>query len=451
MADINNNTLTSDEKETMLKILSSLIAIPSVKGEPTSDAPYGKETLEALQYMLSLGLENGFSVKDLDGRAGYIEWGTGKKMLGLLCHLDVVPAGEGWQSDPFTLRRENGWLIGRGINDDKGPAVTLLLAMIRLKKAGFKPKCRIRLILGLDEECGSSCMEHYKTVEELPTCGFTPDADFPAIFAEKGILQLRLTAPVSTHIRAYAGERPNMVPARCLIISNDTGIETEGLGIPAHASKPELGINAIYEALLKTDDALIAAEPLLSFFMKYIRNDTAGQLIFTAVPEDVSGALTLNAGVLSMDEKRAELVIDIRYPVLSNPDSLMSDIREKAAEFDLRVEISSHQKPLFKDPNEPLIQTLLRVYEKYAGLAPIGDDTPLVIRESVITNPAAPISIGGGTYARSMPGLIAFGPAFPWEKDQAHQIDESMNEETMYLLVQLYQDAIVELSKTMEA
>ena len=449
MEDYSNPTLTNEEKKAILMTLTELIAIPSVKSIETPDAPYGIHTLHALEYMLELGRQHGFSVKNLDGRAGYIEWGSGDKLLGILCHLDVVPAGEGWNHDPFTLRHENGWLTGRGINDDKGPAVTVFYAMLRLKTQGYIPPCRIRLILGLDEECGSSCMEHYKLVEELPTLGFTPDADFPAIFAEKGILQLRVSGPVSKGLLVSAGERPNMVPARCEITIITTQDKIEGFGIPAHASKPQLGKNAIYEALKALPESILAAEPLPAFFMKFIGKDTSGQFLFTGIPEDISGALTLNAGILQMNAGRSELIIDIRYPVTSDAGKIISEISVKSSGFGLQVDIVSHQQPLYRDPGEPLIQTLLDVYEKYVGLAPYDPASDAILRGKALKKPSVPIAIGGGTYARTMPGVVAFGPAFPWEKDQAHQIDEAECEDSIYLLVQLYQDAISSLCKNL--
>ena len=443
-----NTTLTDAEKESILRTLTEIIAIPSVKGVPTEEAPYGKETLEALEYMLDLGRRSGFIARNLDGRAGYIEWGTGEKMVGILCHLDVVPAGEGWSHDPFTLRRENGWLIGRGINDDKGPAVTVFYAMLRLKESGWNPPCRIRLIMGIDEECGSSCMKHYVEVEELPTCGFTPDADFPAIFAEKGILQVRISGPASSGIRAAAGERANMVPARCHIEFTDTGIIVEGTGIPAHGSKPELGKNAIYDALSRLDERDIASIPLLAFFMAYIGADTAGERIFPGLETDISGALTCNAGVLKMDESVSELTVDIRYPVTLDGEKLFFQLRDLVSSNGLSAEILSHQLPLFKDPEEPLIRTLVSVYEKYVDLVPFDASIPDDIKAKALEKPARPVAIGGGTYARSMPGLVAFGPAFPWERDQAHQVDEAMNEESVYLLVRIFQDAISGLAES---
>ena len=451
MAENNDDYLSQSEKDSVLSMLTRLISIPSVKGDAVPKAPYGTHTLQALEYMLGLGRQHGFTVKNLDGRAGYIEWGSGEKMLGLLCHLDVVPAGEGWSHDPFLLRREKGRLIGRGVIDDKGPAVTLFFAMLRLKNQGYAPPCRIRLILGLDEECGSSCMEHYVKVEELPTCGFTPDADFPAIFAEKGILQLSISGAGSKKIRISAGERPNMVPARCNITWLETNETIDFQGVPAHASKPHLGKNAIYEALSSLDLSRLPEEPLLLFFIRYIGKDTAGYCLLSEPEEDISGALTLNAGVLQMDEMHSELLLDIRYPISSDASHILAEIQKKTNAMGLDVSIYSHQKPLFRNPKDRLLRTLISVYEKHIDRVPFDETTESEKHQKALVRPISPISIGGGTYARSMPEFVAFGPLFPWEKDQAHQIDESMREDSLYSLVQLYQDAIVALCEDMDS
>jgi len=236
-----------------------------------------------------------------------------------------------------------------------------------------------------------------------------------------------------------------MVPSRCMITIQKPFHEIEGIGITAHASRPNLGINAIYEAFSSLDPTILSREPLITFFMDQIGKDTAGETLLNERLEDISGALTINAGMFQMNKEKSELIIDIRYPVTTDSDKLIAAISAKAASYNLSAEIYSHQKPLFLDPQKTLIKTLIAVYEKYVKFAPFDPSEDRELRENAISRPAAPIAIGGGTYARSMPGLVAFGPAFPWERDQAHQINESMHEETVYLLVILYQDAIVAL------
>ncbi len=428
------------------EVLSELISIPSVKSEPLPDAPYGKYTARALDYMLSLGREYGFSVKNLDGRVGYIEWGTGDKMMAILCHLDVVPPGDGWDSDPYTLTRRNGLLIGRGVIDDKGPAVCVFFSLLRLKNEGFTPPCRIRLILGLDEEHGCSCMEYYVKHEELPIAGFTPDADFPAIFAEKGILEISLSGKPSGSCLASAGEAPNMVPSSCNISFTDTGDSFSAQGIPAHASTPDAGVNAILEALSQIPAERLSGEPVLAFINKYFADEMSADLFISSALPDISGELTINPSILTINERIASITLDIRYPVKSNVNQILQEISDNATGFDLHMEIISHLRPKFIDPESEQIRNLLSVYEKHqASLCKLFRESNIPPPEAVY--PVLPVAIGGGTYARTMPGIVAFGPTLPWEESQMHRKNEGFSESVALQLIDLYKDAIKNLSE----
>jgi succinyl-diaminopimelate desuccinylase len=435
--------LSKDDKKEIIEILSNLISIPSVKSEAIPVAPFGQATADALDFMLSLGNSMGFSTKNLDNKVGYIEFGDQGPLVAVLCHLDVVPAKEGWSFDPFKLRRENGMLIGRGVIDDKGPAVCTLIAMKKMMESGYKPNTRIRLILGLDEESGCLCMDRYKETEEMPICGFTPDASFPPIFAEKGILHIRVSGPSNCAIFMSAGERANMVPASCNVSISGLNDSFTVNGLPAHASTPESGINAISLALQELSADQIKRSPLLTFYEKYI--DTNGSKLLPGVIQDQSGSLTLNAGIINIDSNVEELILDIRYPVTANGDEIFQKIYEKADLNALHAEIMSHTAPLHKDPGDPLIRTLIQVYDQYVCTANAISGNKM---HSYSRQETVPIAIGGGTYARSISGLVAFGPAFPWDEDQAHSVDEAINEDIFYLLVSIYEDALKKISQS---
>jgi len=427
-------------------VLSALISIPSVKSEPLPDAPYGIHTAEALNYMLSLAKSCGFSVKNVDNRFGYIEWGSGEKMMAVLCHLDVVPPGDGWESDPYTLVRRDGLLVGRGVMDDKGPAVCVFFALLRLKSEGFSPPCRIRLILGLDEEHGCSCMEHYVETEELPVLGFTPDADFPAIFAEKGILQINFFGKPSGICLANAGEAPNMVPSSCIISFTDTGDSYSGHGKPAHASIPDAGINAILKTVSAIPENRLTDEPVLGFIRKYFADEISADRLISSAQPDISGELTINPAILMINEAVSSITLDIRYPVKSDFNLLLQEITAKASIFDLNLEIISHLEPIYTDPKSSQILDLLAVYEAHRkSLCEISHVTGSFFPEAV--TPASPVAIGGGTYARSMPGIVAFGPLLPWEDSQAHRKNEGFRESVAIELIDVYKDAISRLCK----
>lgn len=429
------------------KVLSDLLSIPSVKSEPNDDAPYGTATVQALDCILRYAEANGLIVANLDNRVGYAQWGKGGKMVAVLCHLDVVPPGEGWDSDPFSLVRKDGQLIGRGIMDNKGPAVCSLFALLRLKESGYQPSARIRLIFGLDEEHGCSCMKHYVAVAESPDTGFTPDASFPAIYAEKGILQICLSGPGSSNIEAVGGEAYNMVPSSCSITDLQTGKRIMTAGIQAHASTPEKGDNAIIKSVLALSGSIIGTNPVFDFLIRYsAQNEDLKHLITVAQP-DISGSLTINTGMIRISGDESSVGFDIRYPVKSDGDSVFREVSEKVAEFGLEARIIDHLPPLFEDPRSTTMVALRSSYERhiadaYKASYPDESDVPEEYRS------ADPIAIGGGTYARSIPGIIAFGPRFPWEEDRMHQKNESCSEKTMLASIDLYRDALTALCET---
>lgn len=427
----------------MTDALAALCRIPSVKGEPAPGAPYGRDTLAALEAFLDLGEQLGMKAVNLDGHAGYVEAGSGDRLVAALCHLDVVPGGEGWTVSAFEPQILTDRIVARGAIDDKGPAVAALFALKALIDEGGVLNSRIRIIVGLDEESGSACIEHYVQTAELPDAGFTPDADFPVIYAEKGIAWYRLSARRTISgargveagaaalrvIAAQAGNRPNMVPDTCILTYiDDAGLTTveRHVGRSAHGSRPADGDNAIAKAFaaaaIRLENAN-ASDPFINAFNRLIASTTDGSLAGID-GSDESGSLTLNAGVLALDADNATLDIDIRYPVTWQLADLDQRLRAATAPHGIEVTLLREQAPLFAPRDLPLVQDLMHVYAAITGDAE-----------------AQPLAIGGGTYARSMPNIVAFGPGFPGDPDSAHQADESISFETFEKAARIYREA----------
>lgn len=192
---MNFNSLSHQYESEFIEKTMKLIRIPSVY-KFNGDYPYGEPIDQALQTMLKIAEEDGFKTKNIEGHAGHIEFGQGEEILGILGHLDVVPAGEGWETDPFSPVIKDGNLYGRGAQDDKGPVMAAYIAMKLLKQQGFQPNKRVRLILGTDEERDWQGIEHYFKHEDMPEFGFSPDASFPVINAEKGLLDTYITIQI---------------------------------------------------------------------------------------------------------------------------------------------------------------------------------------------------------------------------------------------------------------
>ncbi len=460
-----------------LALLSDLIRIPSVKGVAAPGAPFGIETRRVLDRFLAEGAAHGFRTAHLDGMAGYVEFGEGPGLVAVLCHLDVVPAGDGWTGNPFEPVVGEGAIVGRGSLDDKGPAAAAYLAMRFLKDAGVGHRTRFRLILGLDEESGSTCMERYRISEETPDWAFTPDAVFPVIHAEKGILQCRIrrsrdpASPSSERLpRAEGGSRPNMVPGACRLLFRVRGNETDAsaaslarlaearaiplrlataksepepsgrtgtclsaevLGVMAHASLPELGENAVSRALVLAQ-AWLAGQGIedgfLDAFCRLFSTGIDGRGVGIASRDDLSGPLTLNVGRLELTPEEAVLDLDIRYPVtLSEQDILDRLLPSLASEGFVFARLGGHD-PIRFGEDHPLVAALMEVYRATCDPG------------------ARPVAIGGGTYARSMPNTVAFGPLFPGEAETAHQAGESLARDTFRRCVHLYARALLRLA-----
>lgn len=421
----------TDEK---LSFLKRIIEIKSVGGDPEPGAPFGKESREVLEVFLNDAKSKGFTTNVFNDKVGYIEYGTGDKTIGIICHLDVVPAGEGWETDPFTLTIKDGAMYARGIIDDKGPAIASYFAMQKLMEENIDLGYKVRLILGTDEERTCDCMAEYVSNPDtvIPDIGFTPDAEFPAIFAEKGILQVIFKTNGIDGLEVTGGNAPNMVPAACHAIVN--GVKKDYQGKSAHGSKPELGINAIHKCVEDIDNK----SDLLDFIRYFFLGNQIVELTGCDFSDD-SGALSTNLGMITINKDIQTCSLDIRYPASYEYKKLTSALNVATAKFNLTLEIGHHIKPLMFDKNSAHIKAIMNAWNKN------------IERFSNVPSDLTPyheaIAIGGGTYARHVPNIVAFGPQTPWSEDQCHQANEHITINDFEVSIDVIYDALHELSK----
>ena len=443
-------------REPLINTLQKWVRIESVKGEPAPNAPFGQAVRQMLDVALADCRDLGFEVRDVGGYAGDAQMGQGGDVLGILAHLDIVPAGDGWQTDPFGGEIIDGRIYGRGTGDDKGPAVAALYAMKAVQMAGIPLKKRVRLILGCDEESGMEDMKYYQTHADMPSTGFSPDACFPVINTEKGLYHLKLSGPAAKDglkvLRIEAGQRPNVIPGLAeAYVAGDAGtvrkteefsesagypvtaeclpdgrVRIAAQGVAGHAAMPEMAKNAIGR-LLKALEHLGVQGPLLRL-AQVIGLEYDGTSLNIAVSDKLSGALTLNIGILRADAQNVEATIDIRYPVMASPDAILKAISAAVSSAGVTVSESAFKKPHHVPESSPLVQSLLDAYHEVTGL------------------PREAIAIGGGTYARCLKEGVAFGSLFPDEEELAHQAGEYMIIDSLMKNVQIFARAIVKLA-----
>lgn len=407
-----------DEKA-MMADLRGLMQIHTINhdcGPVTDKMPLGEGVYRALEYVLALGEKMGFRTKMLDGYSGWIEAGQGEKMIAVLCHVDTVPVEqEGWEADPFDATLLDGKVYGRGICDDKGPTILSLYALKALVDAGKLQDKRVRLIVGGDEESGAwVCMKRYRETEEIPLCAFSPDGDYPATYAEKGIFHVTVSRDLDSSVPAMTlegGKTYNIVPAAATATVNGKTYEAEGKA--AHASRPELGVNATRE-LCKAMAADGVKHPFIDLMAIA---DTAGWGIDFS--DEPSGHLTLNPAISRVSAESASVKCDLRVPVTITKEQVMTALREKVAPLGFQAECDFVLDSLYVPKDSDLVKTLQAVYTDCTGRT---DE---------------PISVGGGTYARTFENAVAFGPLFPDDENTNHKTNERWDYNNMLLNYQI--------------
>ncbi|MDO4493629.1 MAG: Sapep family Mn(2+)-dependent dipeptidase [Clostridia bacterium] len=406
--------------------LKTLLRIPSVsRGTPEPGMPLGREVSRALDCAVDLGKKFGFEGRNIDGYCAVIDFGEGDELLMIADHLDVVPAGKGWDTDPFEPAEVDGRLVARGVLDNKGPAVCALYGMAAVKAAGLKMKRRVRLFLGGDEEVGWKCVDRYRETEELPALGFTPDACYPVVNSEMGIYQVQYKRTMeNSGVRIHCGIAANVVPGEaeavlpceavpCEVPEGFTAefdgnvIRVKGRG--GHAAMNDLAKNALCCLLdllaqqpLAPEDSAVA-QSLHAFFDYDLHGEG-----FDVDVKDESGYCTLSLDMLEWDENGVLLTIDSRHPFSLAKETLEEKLDAAFGCILFERIPLKHQPGHFIPADSELVSTLMDVYTQVTGKV------------------SAPQTMGGGTYARAFPNSVAFGMSPENEPDECHMPNEGM-------------------------
>ncbi len=441
----------------MVKALQDQLRIPSKEADPAPGAPFGPECRRALDHALSLAEKAGFRTKNLDGYAGHAEFGEGPEMVMALCHLDVVPEGDGWKYDPYGATIDDGYIYARGAGDDKGPSFAAYFAACALKETGVPIKRRVRIVFGCNEESGFRCVKHYFEHEEAPTYGFAPDAGFPLIYAEKGIANLTLTMkqPIAEGLKLVSGEagsRPNIVPqyASATLTGADKDLDKamevlgecwdknitysragdqitiKAQGKPAHGAAPFCGDSAVNRLFRVLTDLPLAGgsdwiDPI------YATGDTGGVGLGIHGRDEVAGELTSNWGLLSIHDGVIEALYNIRYPVEWTGDMLLEKNAKMREKHGWELKEFSDSKPLFVPLDREPVKTILSVC-KDEGIEKL-----------------EPGTMGGGTYARAVPNTVAIGAGFPGD-GPGHEANERIAIASYIRLSKIYAHILYRLA-----
>jgi len=444
--------ITNSWEQIVLDI-AELVEIPSVEelDKAAPEQPFGPGPAKALRAALALSDRMGFSPTNCEGYIGFADVsGESDTQFGIIGHMDVVPAGTGWDFEPFALTRKDGYLVGRGTIDDKGPTVIALHAIrFLVDHYGGKLPYTVRFIFGTNEESGMQDVTYYRQHFADPAFVVTPDADFPVCYGEKGAFDGEITSlPLSADaliLEFEGGMATNAVPSQAsvllrtsatnLIPTDRITVEAKGentllvaTGIGGHASLPEGTINAIgllVDYLLENNLCTEEERAFLELQHAIISaHDGSGVGIKSS--DDAFGALTLIGGTVKItSDRRLVQTIDIRYPTSITHEEIAATFDAKARQIGAEFESTLSMLPFLIDKDSPIIQALLAGYNEVTG------------------ETAEPFTIGGGTYAREFSAGASFGPGRPWVKDpdwvgSEHSANEAISEESLKLALKIY-------------
>lgn len=445
--------IIEENKEELIEILRILVSHNSVEKKNEENTPFGVINRNCLKKALEIGTSYGLKSKNLDDYCGYLELGEGRDTIGIATHLDIVPAGNNWNTDPFVLTEKDGYLYGRGTSDDKGAAASSIIALKIIKELNLDLNHKkVRLIFGCNEETGSKCMEHYNKVEGPFTYGFTPDSEFPCVNGEKGHIKCTFNCTDTTILEIKGGNAFNVVCDRCtLSLPKDTynedklkeymkenalqiEIKKESntdsitvIGKSSHASLPHLGINAITHMMYGLKEAAFQ-DNFINSYCELIDRENTGRKMGIGCT-DKYGSLTMINGTIDKIYNEISGTIDIRVPVTISTDEIKEKLESIKNEY-IKLNIDSSEKSIFFEEDSHLVKSLMKAYQN--------------VTHDYDTKPS--IS-GGGTYAKTLENCVAFGCEFKDNENNIHDANERVKISELLLQVELYINAILELVK----
>ena len=452
-----------NHKEDLLKDLFELLSVRSILGtDITEETPFGSGPREALDLILSFGERDGYKTKLVENKAGHIEVGQGEELFGILGHVDVVPVVEAdWTSHPFKPEIRDGKIFARGSLDDKGPTMAAYYAVKLLDKLGVKWNKRVRVIIGSDEETGFRCVEAYFKHEEQPASGFTPDAMFPLVYAEKARAtfdhKLKFVVEDGNYnyklVKFNGGQVLNMVIASAKAelvgevsdikekfenflalekldgeVTVEDTIKLTLKGKAAHGSTPQYGVNGATKLaeFLSTLGLDNNGKNFVDYIVEKLANDPFGEKLGIDYSDNEMGEATYNYGIIDYDllKKFGIVSTDCRHPMKFDLVARLNGVKVD----NIDIEVTSTKEAHYVPKDDELVTTLMDVYRKHTG------DTK---------NDA--FVLGGGTYARCLKKGVAFGLLFPDKEDTMHQANEYLEVEDLLLATAIYAEGIYKL------
>lgn len=445
----------NENKQKIINDISKLVKIPSIRDESDfgKNKPFGTNIRKAFDELINIAKQNNFIVEDFDGYAIHIEYGEGNEIVGVLTHIDIVPIYnlDLWETNPFIVCEKDGFLFGRGVNDNKGPTIGILYAFMFLRSLNIKPKRKIRLIVGGAEETTWECVKHYFSKNEQPKFAFSPDGNFPIINGEKGILYFNIKKDYKTlnnnihnitkiksnkndgfvcnniEITFYTKNKQELLNSLKNyselneISNNEILVKYENeITLSRNTDRVKNSIFNLTNDLINIEKLNTKGEALKNLLVRYFNEDYYAKKFNLYKQDNEMGTTTLCIMYINFDEKSFEINFDYRYPKGIDKNHILKTFKDFAKKEDLSLSIYKDLKLLYVNPDNPLIEKLSNAYKKVFG-----------------TNPEL-LSKGAASYARALNNGIVFGPTIAGDITNTHKANENISLNTLFKAIEVY-------------
>ncbi len=448
------DSFIAENEAAIFQNIARVVAVNSVEGTPVPGKPFGEGPAHALDVGLTIARELGLDTVNCENYIGYAQLGEGDgKYLATITHLDVVPVGDGWTQDPFTMWEKDGYIIGRGVMDDKGPSILCLYALKYLKERSVPLRYPIRALLGTNEETGMLDVDYYLKNYPAPAFCFSPDANFPLCNGEKGIYHGRMIAKVplqnivdikgglvsnaiADHAEAWIRAEHIEGAGRVTAEQQEPGLwHLTASGIGGHASMPEGTLSAIgVLADFILGHSLAGREEAKFLKVVSLLNEAYdGSTLGVQADDGLFQPLTIIGGVIGVEDGHMVQTLDSRYPTNMSGEKIASMIRARFGDV-LEVTVDRDAAPFYMSLDKSEVQACIDAYNE------------------VTHEGAKPYTIGGGTYARDFPNAVSFGPEHPERPMPAfcgpiHGVDEAASKQAFLEALKIYILALLKLEK----
>ena len=425
-------------REEIIRDLIELVAVPSVSEPGSAVAPFGQPCRDVLDHMLSLGRRHGYETRNYDNYVGAIEFQKGDQTVGFWAHLDVVPVPDpgDWDYPPFEATVvEDRYIIGRGVQDNKSPAIGVFHVMNCLRDLGIPLRHGYTLYLGTNEECGMEDARYFAAHYPCPDLSIVPDSGFPVCCAQRGAMTLSLSVPFVPDVSIEMRNNPSVTPEE--ITARLPGGETlrmHGKSTHVYNASPE------DNAILLLLEALAQRLPEEAEKLRALRTLCAaadGAPLGIAFEDAFSGALLMAPTRMEVTRGRLYVNVFAILPVCCDPDALVQSAKDACARAGVQAEALRLRRLVSFPREHPVVRLLTDTYNE------------------VMHTDSAPFAMSGGNYASCLPKAFGFGPGMPGREfprhnfreghGDYHQCDESEDIERLLDFMRVYAAAVVAL------